>query len=190
MIQIDKEALLLEIDKKQKEQGMLAVAIDGRCASGKTTLAAWLQEKLSCSVISMDSFFLRQEQRSEERYASPGGNVDYERFCEEVLPFLKKGEAFSYRPFHCQSMQFAEPIVVPARTITIVEGSYSCHPALWDAYDIHVFLTTDAKTQMERIRKRNGEAAAQIFAEKWIVLEEKYFAHYQIAERCDYGITT
>jgi adenylylsulfate kinase-like enzyme len=41
-----------------KEKQYVLVAIDGRCASGKTTLAAALKEKLSCEIIHMDDFFL------------------------------------------------------------------------------------------------------------------------------------
>ena len=56
------------------------VAIDGRCASGKSTLAAYLKSALACSVIHMDHFFLQPHQRTEKRLREPGGNVDYERF--------------------------------------------------------------------------------------------------------------
>ena len=57
-------------------RGRVVVAIDGRCGSGKTTLAAALQKEFSCAVFHMDDFFLRPEQRTEERLAQPGGNAD------------------------------------------------------------------------------------------------------------------
>ena len=41
------------------EEGRVKViAIDGRCASGKTTLARELAERLGAGVIHMDDFFL------------------------------------------------------------------------------------------------------------------------------------
>ena len=43
------------------------IAIDGPCASGKTTVAAKIAEEWDASVIAMDDFFLRPEQRTEER---------------------------------------------------------------------------------------------------------------------------
>ena len=62
------------------------VAIDGRCASGKTTLAALLQKQIQdCYVVHMDHFFLREEQRTKERLETPGGNVDHERVLADVL---------------------------------------------------------------------------------------------------------
>lgn len=36
---------------------LLLIAIDGRAASGKTTLAAMLQKELNCNVVHMDHFF-------------------------------------------------------------------------------------------------------------------------------------
>ena len=86
------------IDALLTRDGQVFVAIDGKCTSGKTTLAAKIAEKYDCNVFHMDEFFLRPEQRTPERFSQVGGNVDYERFWQEVLLPLKKGEAFSYRP--------------------------------------------------------------------------------------------
>ena len=60
-------------------QKPVILAIDGRCASGKTTLAAKIQEKTRCGVIHMDDFFLRPEQRTKERLSQAGGNIYWER---------------------------------------------------------------------------------------------------------------
>ena len=58
----------------------MIIAIEGPCLSGKTTYANKLAAELSvsCNVFHMDDFFLRPEQRTEERFNIPGGNVDYE----------------------------------------------------------------------------------------------------------------
>lgn len=84
------------------------IAIDGRCAAGKTTFAEKLSSIMECSVIHMDHFFLRPEQRTKERLAQAGGNVDRERFMEEVLKPLKAGKAFTYRSFDCPSDVFRQ----------------------------------------------------------------------------------
>lgn len=168
-----------------KEKPQVLVAIDGRCASGKTTLASVLREKLLCEVIHMDDFFLPPEMRTEERLRTPGGNVDYERFIEEVMRPLKAEHPFSYRPFDCHTQSLKEPVDVDSNRITIIEGAYSCHPTLWKNYDLHVFLDVDAKLQMERILMRNGKEGAERFAERWIPLEEAYFAAYKIKEKCE-----
>lgn len=162
----------------------LLIAIDGRCASGKTTLAQKIAPKLQANVIHADHFFLQPHQRTEKRLATPGQNIDWERLLDEVILPIRQGKTAIYRPFDCKKQDFGEEIVLPPCKINIVEGSYSCHPKLWEQYDLHFFLSVDPKTQLERIRKRNGEAALPVFKEKWIVLEERYFAAFDIPSRC------
>lgn len=166
------------------------IAIDGRCAAGKTTLAALLNEKTGCTVIHADSFFPRPEQRTEERFNTPGGNIDYERLKSEVMLPISRGGSFSYRSFDCKTMTFAENIFVENDKPIIIEGSYSCHPELWDFYDLRIFLSTDYVTQLKRIEQRNGAERFPVFRDRWIPLEEKYLAAYHIAERCDLKFTT
>ena len=172
------------IEALLKEKEFIIIAIDGRCSAGKTTLTGLLEQKYSCNVIHADSFFLRPEQRTEERYSEPGGNIDYERLTKEVLEPLKAHEQFSYRPFSCQTQNLAEPVTVYPLDITVVEGAYSCHPDLSEDYDLRVFLNIDAETQKIRVRERNPQNA-EMFFEKWIPLEEKYLEAFGIREKCE-----
>lgn len=181
------EEITTQIQVMLKEKAFAVVAIDGRCAAGKTTLAARLQEKLDCNVIHADEFFLRPRQRTADRLATPGGNVDYERLFKEVMLPLKENRDFAYRPYDCKMGSLKEPIQVNAQKITIIEGSYSCHPKLWDYYDLRIFMTIEECLQKERIKERNKEMA-EVFFQKWIPLEETYFKTYAIAERCDIRI--
>lgn len=173
----------IQLLSQQKEN--LLIAIDGRCAAGKTTLAARLRESLSCNIVPMDHFFLRPEQRTPERLREPGGNVDYERFLEEVLIPLKQGGDFAYRPYDCRTQAYGDAILVQFHAVTVIEGSYSCHPELRGYYDLRVFLTVDPKTQLQRIQGRNGESGMALFREKWIPLEEAYFTECNVREHCD-----
>ena len=160
----------------------IIIAIDGRCASGKTTLAKAISEQLDCNVIHMDDFFLRPEQRTANRLATPGENIDHERFLEEVLIPLSKGLPVTYHPFDCHKMGFGEEILLSPKKINIVEGSYSCHPSLRDYYAYTFFLTISLEEQMKRIIDREGVEKAKIFQEKWIPLEEEYFKTLEVTE--------
>lgn len=173
-----------------QNQQLKIIAIDGRCAAGKTTLAARLQEEMHCPIIHMDHFFLRPEQRTKERFDTPGGNVDYERFLMEVMAPLRTDTAFCYRPYDCHKQTWAEPIHIIPKDLVIIEGSYSCHPALRENYDLKIFLTVDRETQHKRIKERGGEAALTTFREKWIPLEELYFSTYRTAEYCELQFQT
>lgn len=171
------------------ERGERAVvAIEGRCAAGKSSAADWLSQRFDVPVVHMDHFFLRPEKRTRERLAKPGENVDHERFREEVLEPLRLGEAVSYRPWSCRTETLGEPIALKPSSVVLVEGSYSCHPALWDYYDRRVFLTVDPEEQLRRIEARDGPSQLPVFREKWIPLEERYFSAFQVEERCDYQL--
>ncbi len=161
------------------------IAIDGRAASGKSTIAAFLQDILQGDIISMDDFFLPLELRTGERFAVPGNNVHHERFAEEVLPHLEKAEPFSYRIFDCSRMDYHGEQKIGTGDFRIVEGSYSCHPVFGKYADITVFSDVGAEEQMARIRRRNGEAMAEMFRTRWIPLEEAYFERYLISAKTD-----
>lgn len=170
------------------QQKRVLVALDGRCAAGKTTLAAQLGRQYGWSVVHMDHFFLRPEQRTAERLARPGGNIDWERFSEELLLPLRAGGTPLYRPFDCHSGQLLEPVPFSPGPVVLVEGSYSCHPALREQYDLRAFLDVSPEVQAERIASREGEAYAQVFREKWIPLEEAYFAACGVPDCCQYHL--
>ena len=150
------------------------IAIDGRCGSGKSTLAAELSERLKCCVVQMDDFFLPPEQRTLERLAEPGGNVDYERFLSEVLLPLTEGRPVRYRPYVCLRGTLGDEIALNETPYIIVEGSYSLHPRLRKHYDWSAFLTTGPEKQRKRILARSGPEKIADFETKWIPLEELY----------------
>lgn len=180
--------LVREAEALAAGPGRAVVALDGRCASGKTTLAARLARERGWSVVHMDHFFLRPEQRTPQRYAQPGGNVDHERFLEEVLLPLRRGERPVYRPYDCHAQALRPPVSLEPDPVVLVEGSYACHPALWEHYDLRAFLTVDPALQLERLRAREGEEQARTFQERWIPLEERYFSAYGVEARCDYRL--
>lgn len=182
--------LLEMIHKKRQKRdygrsGSFVIAIDGPCASGKTTLAERLAAVTGAGIVHMDDFFLPGELRTKERLEEPGGNVHYERFLEEVSLYLKRGEDFAYRRFDCNAMTFAEKRSVSGQGMVIVEGSYSCHPTFGNYADIRVYIDVTPEEQLERIRKRDGEQAIQVFQERWIPMEEAYFETYSIRAQAD-----
>lgn len=175
--------LLARIDKALGK-GSLSVAVDGGSASGKTTLAALLSELYGCTVFHMDDFFLRPEQRTEQRYAEIGGNVDRERFFDEILLPLSERRTVCYRRFDCQTQTLGEKISVEPTELTVIEGAYSMHPSLAAYYGISVFLDIDPEYQRERILKRDPMLAKRFF-EEWIPMEREYFEKTNVAARCD-----
>lgn len=194
-------AVMNESDNKAAQAASLAlkiaenreytiIAVDGMCGSGKTTFAKALSELLGANLIHADDFFLPPEMRTPERLGTPGGNIHYERLKEQVIDRLRKPEAFSYDVFDCSKGRIGETRTVENRHFTVIEGSYSHHPALGDYADIKIFMQTSPEAQLERIKRRNGEKAAEVFKAKWIPLEKRYFDFYKIKENADMIIGT
>ena len=173
------------VQDRRSGRSPFVIAIDGRSAAGKTTLAALLAEQLSAAVIHMDDFFLPMELRTPERLAEPGGNLHRERFAEEVLTHLRPGKGFCYRRFDCSRMDYGEQIIMPAAECCIVEGAYSCQPAFGEYMDLRVFCDIAPGLQKERILARNGEEGWRHFAERWIPMEERYFTAVPVEAQAD-----
>lgn len=183
------QAVIERIERVYTERERVFVAIDGPCTSGKTTLATVLQRRFGGNVLHMDDFFLRPEQRTPERFAEPGGNVDRERFEDEVLAPLAAGKIAQYRPWDCHTGDFAASHNVEPARLTIVEGSYSMHPALRGYYDLMICLTIDSGEQLHRLEARNPRML-QRFIDEWIPLENRYFASTETRTAADMIVDT
>lgn len=159
----------------------ILIAIDGRSASGKTTLADKISEHIDCNIIHCDDFFLPPEMRTRERLLEPGGNTHYERLKKEVID----AEDIRYGVFSCKEMKIERYVTPPKKRVTILEGAYSMHPALTAKYDLSIFVNVSPDVQKKRILKRNGEKSLNDFVTRWIPMEERYISYYNIEEKCD-----
>lgn len=176
--------VLSAIDQAMTMHPHLRVAIDGPCASGKSTLGTMLQDIYRCPLIHMDDFFLRPEQRTPERLAQPGGNVDYERFEQEVLTPLLAGQPFSYRPWNCQLADFGSEISISPAPLTVVEGSYSLRCDLREAYQLRIWVQASMDARRQRLLERGGADCLARFERQWIPLEDRYFAAHNVCACC------
>ncbi len=179
------EQLFERIKKIISEKPCAVIGIDGRCASGKTTLASVIAEKFDAQIIHMDDFFLPYDMRTEQRLSETGGNVHYERFNDEVASELKKGTEFVYRAFSCKYGTYDRVNSIMPYKPVIIEGAYAFHPEINLTYDLKIFVQADFETRLHRILERNGAQALEIFKSKWIPLEDKYFDEFRIEEKSD-----
>lgn len=173
-----------EIDRLLEEKSSLLVALDGPSTSGKSSLGSFLSSKYGYGLITLDDFFLRETQRTPNRLAEVGGNIDYERFEEQVLLPLSKGQDITFRPYDCQLMGYAEEKKLFFSQVIILEGSYSHHPRFTDYYDLRVFLKIGKDSQLERLRKRNP-LMLDMFLDVWVPKEEEYFQAFEIEKKAD-----
>ncbi|MGM9520857.1 MAG: uridine kinase [Oscillospiraceae bacterium] len=176
-------------DKLLSERENVTVAIDGMCASGKTTLARLLGEVYDANVFHADDYFLPPEKRTVERLSEPGGNMDRERLLMEAVMPISRGEECVTRRFDCSTFELLPPVRHPKKRLNIIEGSYCLHPELRSGYTLKVMLRTDYNTQLERLKRRDPDRLGQ-FIERWIPLENSYFDNLKIAEAADIIIDT
>lgn len=171
-------------------KGPIIVAVDGRCASGKTAFAALCARLFEdCTVFHMDDFFLPYEMRTPERLATPGGNVDHERAKTQLFEALCRVEAVTLSRFDCSTGALEEPRTFPATRLTIVEGSYALHPDLAGYSHLKLFLTCDPQEQLRRLGLRCPEKLED-FKKRWIPMEEAYFRAFSIEQQCDLTVDT
>ena len=168
----------------------ILIALDGRCGSGKTTLAAQLAERFPGSrTIHTDDYYLPPAQRVPGWETLPCANMDLKRLRAEVLNPARAGQPFSYIAYSCREGAYLPPVSCQPARLVIVEGSYSHHPSLASYYDIRIFVTCSPDEQARRLRRREGERYSN-FVERWIPLEEGYFAKFQIEQTVDFILDT
>ena len=182
--------LFARIDRLLKEAGgrTVNIAVDGMSGSGKSTLAKLLEGIYGCNTFHMDDFFLPPVKRTTERFGEPGGNVDYERFKEQVIDHLGE-ERVEYQVYDCSLQELSRTVKTSGRGVNVVEGSYSQHPYFGDCYDLRIFLEIDGEELAERIRRRNGEFMLRRVVGEWIPMENTYFSHFKIRENSQIVLT-
>ncbi len=181
--------VICAVDQLLRRKRRAVIAIDGGSGTGKSSLAQMLAQIFSASVIHMDDFFLQDFQRTENRLAEPGGNIDYERFLAQVVPHLGEPGAFRYGVFDCSIRQLSGGRDVEDCPLQIVEGVYSHHPKWRDRFDWTVFLTAPLQTRLQRIQQRSG-ALAERFRQDWIPKEDQYFSAFSIPEKASLVVDT
>lgn len=168
----------------------LLLALDGRCGSGKTTLAAQLAERFPDSaVFHTDDFYLPPADRVDGWEHIPCANMDLARLFREVLAPARAGDAVCYRAYSCREGAYLPTKSIASKPLFLVEGSYSHHPLLAENYDLRVFVTCSKEEQARRLQAREGKRYPN-FVQRWSPLEEGYFAQYHIETRADLVLDT
>ena len=165
------------------------VALDGFCASGKTTLAEEFRIRYGARIIHTDDFYLPAQMRSEERYAEPGGTIQYERLRAEVVDCLALPSLTHGRIRHAD-FSVGDYVTLPLAPVTVIEGAYASHPYLGDYATVRCFMLTDPEEQRRRILSRNGPEKLAVFEARWIPYERRYEAAFGIREKADFIIET
>ena len=159
------------------------ISLEGRCASGKSTITSKLKHKYT--IIPIDDFFLPINLKTKERLNEIGGNINYElvkKMLVELKQALKRNlGVFSYSAFDCSKQEYYTKEII-LKDKVILEGVYSASIYFRELIDKIAYLFVDKETQLKRI---NNRSLKEKFINEWIPLEEKYFKHILIEEIAD-----
>ena len=181
---------LLAAALDQQPTKPLVLALDGRCGSGKTTLANALARQFPASIVlRTDDFYLPPSQRVHGWEKMPCANIDFARLRDEALRPAYAGQPVQYRAYSCRKGAYQPAQELAAQPLVILDGSYSHHPLLAGYETLRVFMTCSKEEQTRRLQAREGERYEN-FAARWIPLEEGYFAQYRIEEQADFVVDT
>ena len=161
-----------------------AVAIDGMAGAEKTTLAAYLSKKYGAPVVHLDDFRLPPAERPKGWETIPGGDVDFERFEEEIVaPWMEK-RPLVYTTVDPVTGEMLDRRALPDGQMFLFEGTYIMHPMIRDFFDLRLFVRVGAEEQARRLAAAKVRAGA-LPTETRLDLERAYFDAYMTEALAD-----
>lgn len=146
------------------------IAVEGRCASGKTTICNKLQ---NATIIHADDFFSKTDL------------LDYD-LLKKLLDKLQIGKNIKYTAYSCQTNSYYEKEIIDVKPIVIIEGVYSYSNPLKKYYTNLVYIETSKDLQSKRLmQKTNNKNIIDSYLNKWIPREEAYFNENNYIEIAD-----
>lgn len=162
------------------------VGIDGRSGVGKSTASAALAAACGGVVVDGDSFYAGGTAlRTEPPDVLAELCLDRPKLAA-VLAQLRRGAGAGYRPFDWEAFDgrlcARETRIAPA-PLYILDGVYSCHPALGDLVDLRVLGRVPDATRRARLLAREG--AIGPWERQWHAAEHWYLTTVMPPDRFD-----
>ncbi|MCM1259929.1 MAG: hypothetical protein NC182_03205 [Prevotella sp.] len=162
----------------QHQVSQSIIALEGRCAAGKTTLCHALGD--AYTILHMDDFFLPTTRKTKERLSEIGGNIDYELVLESLLEIRKAYQHHQkkviLRVFNCATQTYSCR-EIELKECVIVEGVYAFHPYFRAQINRFAYVEVDQTTQLARVQQRKR---ALDYLQLWMPLEEIYYNHIDV----------
>jgi len=185
-----------ELPKNTGRPGV--VAIDGRSAGGKTTLATLVSRAVPGSVVvHTDDIPSSGNWPGVDAYSPPHlessiqcSFFDWtERLLENVLGPVRAGQAVRYRPQAWDDWFRGEGVAIEVPTgcpMLILEGVGAARRELMHAVDTVVWVQADmGKARTRGVARDGGDAEADAFWERWMAEEFPFLADQRPWERAD-----
>ena len=155
------------------------VGIDGKGASGKTTLAAAVAAGLPGAVVVHVDDLSRPSVETWER----------DRFVAQVLEPLAAGRSARYQRWDWPTDSGAEWIAVPPGVPVLVEGVSSTDVRLPVPWDVTLWVEAPYEVRLARGVARDGEGMREQWVHAWMPSEDAYEAAQRPQDRVDAIVT-
>ncbi len=199
VISVQEFAELLQATLPKDRAGLGIIAVDGRSANGKSTLAALVSREVPGSVVvHTDDVPSSAAWSGRHRYSPPESAVpsfyDWsERVRENVLKPARAGKAVAYRPPSWTDWLREEGACIdapPNCPLLIFEGVGAVRRELIDVIDVVVWVQADTeKAETRGIVRDGGDAEATTFWKKWMAEEFPFLAEQRPWDRANFIVS-
>lgn len=181
-----------------KTGGLKVIAVDGRSAGGKTTLASLLGRAIAGSaIVHTDDLPSSGNWSGTDLYSSCSSDArsffDWtERLLKNVLKPARAGFAVKYRPDAWEDWSREKgAIEIPSGCpLLILEGVGAARRELTHALDAAIWVQSDVdKAKTRGVARDGGDAAARTFWDEWMTQEFPFVADQKPWERADFIVT-
>lgn len=148
----------------QGREGTRWIGVDGKGATGKTSLAARIAAALPGSVIVHIDDFARPDLRGWER----------DRFVRQVLEPLLAGRSARYQRWDFDRNLGAEWRTVPVGVPVVVEGVSATDVRLGVPWDFTIWIEVPYELRLARARERDGPEMMERWLTDWMPSEDAY----------------
>jgi uridine kinase len=180
-----------EVVRRKQEGRPLKVAIDGRCASGKTSLADKLAQGLRPTGLnvlrpSVDGFHNPRAHRYRQGEYSAAGYYEDAFNYQAIEDYLLRPLSQQSFPVLCRQLAHdvradmpvnSPPIAVEANSVLLFDGVFLFRPELNAYWDFRILLDIDAATSVSRAVARDTADPPEITRRKYA---ERYEPAWQI----------
>lgn len=157
------------LDSLPKDK-LTIIALEGRCASGKTTITNLLK---NVTIIHADDFFSKTDV------------LDF-KSLESLLSKLELNKQIEYTTYNCMNDTYTKKTILKTSNVVIVEGVYSYHQKIRKHFDKLIYIEADKTKQLERLKIRSTNTQLlDKFINIWIPREEEYYLKNELIIKSD-----
>ncbi len=160
---------------REGRQGTRWVGVDGKGATGKTTLAARIAAALPGSVVVHIDDFARPDLQGWER----------DRFVRQVLQPLLTGRPGRYQRWDFDRNMGAEWRTVPVGVPIVVEGVSATDERLSVPWDFTIWVEVPYEVRLARALERDGPERMDRWLTDWMPSEDAYEEAQRPQDRVD-----